>query len=137
MKIRSITLWLFFAIACLASASAWAQVTIIQNSDGTSGTVVDLGGGIRIYSDSHGNSGTMTDLGAGIQSYRFGTPHGESKMGTLFGTPPPPSGVTPAPILPFTPHGVPMPHTPSAPSAAPPAGSGPGSFSYGTFGGRR
>ena len=137
MKITSIILASMLAGLCAVTVPVWAEVTLFQSSDGTSGTVVDLGGGIRIYSDSHGNSGTITDLGAGVQNYRFGTPHGEAKMGTLFSAPPPPPGVTSAPLLPFTPHTAPMPSVPSAPSVAPPVGSGSGAFSYGAFGGRR
>lgn len=136
MKITSIILASMLAGLCAVTVPVWAEVTLFQGSDGTSGTVLDLGGGIRIYSDSHGNTGTINDLGGGTQSYRFSTPHGEFKSGTVFSTPPP-QGVTPPPLLPFTPHSPPMPGTPTAPSLAPPASSGSGSFSYGAFGGRR
>lgn len=128
------------AIGCapfFAPSPLPAQISIIQNSDGTSGTVTDLGNGFRIYSDSHGNSGTIIDLGGGFQSYSFTTPQGHMKSGsiTTFGTPSPPGNLTPAPVLPFT-LGDPImpreqvapvvPFTPSVPTG-PGSGFGPSS----------
>ncbi|MGH7229022.1 MAG: hypothetical protein ACREIH_07365, partial [Nitrospiraceae bacterium] len=86
----------------LTAGNGWAQISVIQGSDGTSGTIVDLGNGFRTYSDSHGNMGTIMDLGGGFQTYQFSSPQGGSQSGTIttFGSPTPPSGITPAPILP-------------------------------------
>jgi hypothetical protein len=107
----------------LWAGSAEAQgISIIQGSDGTSGTVIDLGGGFRSYSDSHGNMGTIMDLGGGFQTYQFSSPHGGMQSGTILTLPPPtsgfnapPPGLTPAPILPFTPRGPVMPREQMAP----------------------
>ncbi|MBI4402005.1 MAG: hypothetical protein HY581_10285 [Nitrospirae bacterium] len=95
------------ALLLIGASPAAAQISIIQGSDGTSGTIVDLGNGFRTYSDSHGNSGTIIDFGGGLQTYQFSSPRGQSQSGSIlsFGEPTPPQGITPAPILPFTPHG--------------------------------
>src|SRR5688500_3375188 len=93
--------------ALLSAGPAEAQMTIIQGSDGTSGTVIDLGNGFSTYSDSHGNTGTIMDLGGGFQTFQFSSPGGQSQFGTAlsFGDPTSPQGVTPALILPIRPHG--------------------------------
>lgn len=124
--------------ALLWAGSAGAQgLSIIQGSDGTSGTVIDLGGGFRSYSDSHGNRGTILDLGGGFQTYQFSSPQGGMQSGTILTLPPPgsgfhtpPAGLTPAPILPFTPRGPVMPREQMAPVA--PLTPNQGTFS--TFG---
>ena len=72
----------------LAAGSAGAQgISIIQSNDGTSGTVFDLGGGIKTYSDSRGTTGTIQDLGGGIQTFNFHSPQGRSQSGTIFSFP--------------------------------------------------
>ena len=121
----------------LTAGTGWAQISVFQGSDGTSGTIVDLGNGFRTYSDSHGNSGTIIDLGGGFQTYQFSSPQGGSQSGTIttFGPPTPPSGITPAPILPFTPHSPVMPREQVAP-AAPFAPSSAFGNSSGGFRGR-
>ena len=109
--------------ALLSGGNAAAQgLSIIQGSDGTSGTVMDLGGGFRSYSDSHGNMGTIMDLGGGFQTYQFTSPHGGLQSGTILTLPSPrssfatpPAGLTPAPVLPFSPRGPLMPHDHMAP----------------------
>jgi hypothetical protein len=123
----------------LWAGSAEAQgISIIQGSDGTSGTVIDLGGGFRSYSDSHGNMGTIMDLGGGFQTYQFSSPHGGMQSGTILtlpspkpGVPSAPFGLAPAPILPFTPRGPIMPREQMAPVA--PLTPNQGTFN--TFGG--
>lgn len=125
------------ASVLLTAGTGWAQISVFQGSDGTSGTIVDLGNGFRTYSDSHGNSGTIIDLGGGFQTYQFSSPQGGSQSGTIttFGSPTPPSGITPAPILPFTPHSPVMPREQVAP-AAPFAPSSAFGNSSGGFRGR-
>ncbi|MGH7208219.1 MAG: hypothetical protein ACREIL_02425 [Nitrospiraceae bacterium] len=93
--------------ALLSAGPAQAQMTIIQGSDGTSGTVINLGNGFQTYSDSHGNTGTIMDLGGGFQTYRFSSPGGQSQSGSVLslGVPAPPQGMTPAFILPIRPTG--------------------------------
>ena len=72
----------------LAAGSAGAQgISIIQSNDGTSGTVFDLGGGIKTYSDSRGTTGTIQDLGGGIQTFNFHSPQGRSQSGTILSIP--------------------------------------------------
>jgi hypothetical protein len=102
MLVIGIAVW-----GLLSAGPAEAQITVIQGSDGTSGTVVDLGSGISTYSDSHGNMGTIIDLGGGIQTFQFNSPGGPSQSGSAatFGAPTPPQLVTPALILPIRPHG--------------------------------
>lgn len=109
--------------ALLSGEDAAAQgISIIQGSDGTSGTVMELGNGFRTYSDSHGNMGTIMDLGGGFQTYQFTSPHGSMQSGTILTFPSPnssfnspPAGLTPAPVLPFTPRGPLMPREQMAP----------------------
>jgi len=138
------------ALLIILAAGAWLSGTdvsaqglsIIQGSDGTSGTVVDLGGGFRSYSDSHGNRGTIMDLGGGFQTYQFSSPHGGLQSGTILSFPAPqsslgtpPAGMTPAPVLPFTPKSPLMPREQLAPIV--PLTSGTGTFNrFGGGGGR-
>lgn len=122
----------------LFGATASAQgISIVQGSDGTSGTIIDLGGGIRSYSDSHGNTGTILDLGGGFQSYQFTSPHGGVRSGTILTLPAPrasfndpPASPSPVPVLPFTPNGPLLPREQVAPMI--PFGSG---SNYGMVGG--
>lgn len=90
--------------ALLAAGPAEAQMTIIQTSDGTSATVLDLGG-MRTYSDSHGNTGTIIDLGGGFQSFYFNSPGGRAQSGTAltFEAPRPSEAVQPMFVLPIRP----------------------------------
>jgi hypothetical protein len=111
---------------------ALAEISFIQGSNGTTGTIIDLGGGFRSYSDSHGRTGTIVDLGGGFQTFQFSAPHGGLHSGTILTLPtpspaaPPPQNLSPAPMLPFTPKGPLMPREPAAPPApfAPAYGSG-------------
>lgn len=128
---------LAIAFGLFVSTVSAQDISIFQGSDGTSGTIIDLGGGIRSYSDSHGNMGTILDLGGGFQSYQFSSPHGGFRSGTILTLPAPrtnfnvpPAGLPPAPILPFTPNGPLMPREQAAPVT--PFGSG---LNYGTVGG--
>ncbi len=118
------------ALLIILAASAWLSGTdvpaqglsIVQGSDGTSGTIIDLGGGFHSYSDSHGNRGTVMDLGGGLQTYQFSSPRGGLQSGTILTFPSPrpnagipPSGMAPAPVLPFIPRGPLMPREQVAP----------------------
>ncbi|MGH7166821.1 MAG: hypothetical protein ACREIS_14985 [Nitrospiraceae bacterium] len=122
-----------------------AQISIIQGSDGTSGTVTDLGNGFRIYSDSHGNTGTILDLGGGIQSYQFSSPEGRGQSGTILnlgppagsGPPTPPQHSTSPYPLPYKPYGpLVTPSQPSAPMTPGPSFGNPGGGTWGNVGGR-
>jgi hypothetical protein len=125
--------------ALLFSRNASAQgISIIQGSDGTSGTVVDLGGGFRSYSDSRGNTGTIMDLGGGFQTYQFSSPRGGLQSGTILTLPPPgsnvnspPAGLAPTPVLPFFPKSPPAPREQIAPVVPLTPNQGP----FSTFGG--
>ena len=126
----------------LSAGHAGAQgISIIQGSDGMSGTIMDLGGGFRSYSDSHGNMGTIMDLGGGFQTYQFTSPHGGLQSGTILTLPTPrssfntpPAGLTPAPVLPFTPRNPIMPREHMAP-VVPFTPSAPSTGTFNTFGG--
>lgn len=130
------------AVVLLFAGTAHAQgISIIQGSDGTSGTVMELGNGFRTYSDSHGNMGTIMDLGGGFQTYQFTSPHGGMQSGTILTLPAPrssfdrPAGLTPAPVLPFTPRGPLMPREQMAPVV--PLAPNTGTFNtFGNGGGR-
>ncbi len=117
-------------LSVVAAANLHAQISVFQSSDGTSGTITQLGDNFAIYSDSHGNTGTITNLGGGFQSYSFTSFLGETMTGTMttFGLPAPPNNLTPAPILPFDPNGALMPQRRIAPvvpfSPGPAFGSG-------------
>jgi hypothetical protein len=130
-------------VVLLSAGTATAQgISIIQGSDGTSGTIMDLGGGFRSYSDSHGNMGTIMDLGGGFQTYQFTSPRGSMQSGTILTLPSPhssfnspPAGLTPAPVLPFTPRGPLMPREQMAPVV--PLTPNTGTFNtFGNGGGR-
>lgn len=105
---------------------AVAEVSIVQRSGGTAGTMTHLGDETHIYPDAHGNTGPVADPTRPAPI--FGGPHGETAAGPLtpYGTPAPPSGLTPAPILPFSPNRALVPPPPAAPSITPP-GAGPSS----------
>ena len=131
------------------AGSAGAQgISIIQGNDGTSGTVFDLGGGIKTYSDSRGTTGTIQDLGGGIQTFNFHSSQGQSQSGTILSFPSTSSSqsgsslnfsgtsrgnqITPVPLGPGSPLPplVPLtPHTVITPGFAP-------TSSHGTFGHR-
>lgn len=114
-----------------ASGIATAAVSVVQRSDGTTGTISQLGDDVGLYSDAHGNTGPVMKPGSLAP---FSTsPHGETATGhnTPFGTPAPPNNLTPAPVLPFRLNQPPPPQQPSPPSAAPP---GLGSSGGGRFG---
>jgi hypothetical protein len=130
-------------VVLLFAGTAQAQgISIIQGSDGTSGTVMELGNGFRTYSDSHGNMGTIMDLGGGFQTYQFTSPYGGMQSGTILTLPAPrssfntpPAGLTPAPVLPFTPRGPLMPREQMAPVV--PLTPNTGTFNtFGNGGGR-
>ncbi|MGH7166508.1 MAG: hypothetical protein ACREIS_13405 [Nitrospiraceae bacterium] len=120
-----------------------AQISIIQGSDGSSGTVTDLGNGFWVYSDSHGNTGTILDLGGGLQSYQFSSPEGRGQSGTILnlGSPAdstpsrPPQNSTSPYSLPSKPYGpLVTPSQPSAPTAPMTPGASFGSPVGGTWG---
>lgn len=114
----------------LSAGVALAEVRVIQRGDGTSGTITHLGDNVGIYSDAQGNTGPVISPNGLAPS--SGGPHGDTAPGhrTPFGTPAPPSNLTPAPVLPFNPNRPLVPQQPSAPSTAP----GLGSSSGGRFG---
>jgi hypothetical protein len=117
----------------VAVGAASAQISVFQGSDGTSGTITQLGDNLAIYSDSHGNTGTITNLGGGFQSYSFTNQRGEMTTGTIttFGSPTPPNDLTSAPVLPFNPNGALMPQQRMAPVAPFSPGTSAGSSSFG------
>ncbi|MGH7252748.1 MAG: hypothetical protein ACREIE_03000 [Nitrospiraceae bacterium] len=124
--------------ALLTAGPAEAQMTFIQSSDGTSGTVIDLGNGFRTYSDSHGNTGTIMDLGGGIQTFQFNSPGGRTQSGTAlrFDSPAPSEAVVPALILPIRPHG-PITVAPVVPLTPGFGAAGPVTPGIGVFGSGR
>lgn len=137
MTIRTLILMVYGAWLVLGGGTALAQISVFQSSDGTSGAITHLGDSYSIYSDSHGHSGTITNLGGGIQSYSFTSPQGGTTTGTIttFGSPAPPSNLTPAPVLPFTPNGTLTPQSRVAP-VTPFSSSSASSFGSSGSGGR-
>lgn len=110
-------------------SNAGSQPSILQQRDGTTGTLTPLGEQDAIYSDAHGNKG-VTHLGSGLPSHTFSSPHGGAPGSvTPFGTSTPPNLITPAPVLPLQPRGMAIPYP------QPPASTGrPGGYSR--FGGQ-
>jgi hypothetical protein len=104
-----------------ATRIAAADVSVVQRSDGTAGTITHLGDNVGIYSDAHGNTGPVINPSGPVPS--AGGPHGDTATEriTPFGTPAPPSNLTPAPVLPFNPNRPLVPPQPSAPSTPPPS----------------
>jgi|SRR5215831_624911 len=137
MPSRTALLQVYGVWLILEGGTAQAQISVVQSSDGTTGTITHLGDSHSIYSDSHGNTGAITSPGGGFQSYTFTSPQGGTTTGTIttFGSPEPPSNLTPAPVLPFNPNGTLMPQ----PCVAPVVPSSPGgtsSFGSSAGGGR-
>ncbi len=126
----TLTAGLILRVLLAAGPLQAGDLAIVRGSDGTTGTLYDLGG-IKWSQDSHGTQGTIYDFG-GISTYQFTSPGGKTRLGTIyhFGVPPPPNSLTPAPILPFNPHGALMPRELPPPVAplTPRAG-------FGVFGG--
>lgn len=113
---------LVLAMVAFPTPSGAQSSGVFQGRDGTSGTVVELDERTRVYQDPHGTTGTVLDFGSGGPGAQLRTPSGDVRSGatTGFGTPAPPAGVTPAPILPF------LPHSSIAPRETfPPTGAGP------------
>ena len=101
-------------------STAYAQPSVIQQGDGTNGTLSPLGGQESIYSDAHGHKG-VTHQGSGLPSHTFSSPHGAlSGPVTSFGTPIPPNLLTPAPLLPIQPRSMatPQPQVPMSSGTA-------------------
>lgn len=137
MRTRTALLMAYGVWFVLGGGTVHAQVSVFQSSDGTSGTITHLGEDFSIYSDSHGNTGTITNFGGGLQSYSFTSPQGATTTGsiTTFGSPAPPSNLTPAPVLPFTPNGTLMPQPRVAP-VVPFSSGGPSAIGSPGGGGR-
>ena len=121
------------ALYMMPFSVAAGEVSLFRGQDGTSGTITDLGGGTGIYSDSHGTFGPVQERGDSPSTLTL--PPGQATQGarTPFGTPLPPSSLTPAPVLPFQPHaplmpgpGSAAPSVPFAPGVNPGGPSGPG-----------
>lgn len=134
MTSRTALLMVYGVWLVLGGGIVQAQISVVQSSDGTTGTITHLGDSYSIYSDSHGNTGAITNLGGGFQSYSFTSPQGGTTTGTIttFGSPEPPSNLTPAPVLPFNPNGTLMPQPRVAPVVPFPSG---GTSSFGSSGG--
>jgi hypothetical protein len=115
--------------ALLMTGTVWASGPgIIQDHNGTTGTLYDFGG-VKLYQDSRGTTGTVYDFGA-IQQYQFTSPTGEQQSGTIyrFGgpqmSPVIPLPQTPnTPLYPVIPYGGGM-----APHSNPGGNSGRGGF---------
>lgn len=132
---------ILLVLVLLPAGHAGAQgVSIIQGSDGMSGTVMNLGNVFRTYSDLRGNSGTLMDLRGRFQTYQFSSPHSSPQSGTILTLPAPRSsfgqpaaGLAPTPVLPFTPRGPIMPREQMTP-AAPPTPMAPSTGTFNVFG---
>jgi hypothetical protein len=97
--------------------SVRAESGLYRGQDGSTGTVADLGNGTMLYADPHGTFGPLPGSAGGTQGGPVPLPQGYGDSGhiTPFGTPTPPSQLTPAPVLPFHPHGMLMPQQPGTP----------------------
>ena len=49
------------------------------DSQGTIGSWMDLGGGMRVYNDSKGGTGSSMDLGGGLGTYQYQSPKGSTQ----------------------------------------------------------
>ena len=131
--IRFVALLAIFGLWTIESAGiSLAEVSLVQHRDRTAGTITHLGDDTGIHSDSHRNTGPVTSSGGLLPP--LSGPHENTQSGSVtpFGTPAPPSNLTPAPVLPFHPNRPLAPLQPSAPSSTPPPGLG--SFNGGRFG---
>jgi hypothetical protein len=108
----------------LAADSTQAEVALVQSPHGISGTITDLGNGVGIQSDPHGQGGTFSTPIEPTVPLSPG-PHGDvnQRAVTPFGSPSPPSQMTPPPVLPFHPNRPLMPSPSAPPTVLPPTGS--------------
>jgi hypothetical protein len=108
----------------LAADSTQAGVALVQSAHGISGTITDLGNGIGIQSDPHSQGGTFSTPIQPMVPLSPG-PHGDlnQRAVTPFGSPLPPSQMTPPPLLPFHPNRPLMPSPSVPPTVLPPTGS--------------
>lgn len=118
------------AIEAIAAPHLHADPAIVRGADGMQGTLTDLGGGTALYRTPHGG---LAPVDVGPDGHQV-IPEGGRQdpvrpaIRTPFGTPLPPSNLTPAPVLPFAPHGTIIPQ-PSSPPQIPAPGAGPRSGS--------
>lgn len=107
------------ALSMMPLSAATGEISLFRGRDGTGGTIADPGGGTGIYSDSHGTFGPVQVRSDSPSTLTL--PPGQPAQGarTPFGTPPPPSNLTPAPVLPFQPHAPLMPGSGSAAPSVP------------------
>jgi hypothetical protein len=126
MKYIGFLLVLSAVLFVIEFTPVYAEPSIIQQHAGIHGMLAPLGRHEAIYSDAHGHKG-VSHQGANLPSHTSSSPPGAlSGPATAFGTPTPPSFLTPAPLLPIQPRGMATPQ-PQAPVSS---GSGGGhSFS--------
>ena len=113
------------AVALLFPVSlAQAGVGVLQQSDGSSARITDLGNGIGIITDPHGTA-IPAPLPPRLDSIPLG-PQGRQAPETVtpFGSAAPPAHLTPSPVLPFNPNRTLSP-SPSIPSSIPPSTGSP------------
>ena len=126
---------LFLVTLCLTTVgSLSAETALHRGTDGVDGVLIELGQGVTLYADAHGTNGPVIRLPSAPSGGSITGPHGQRMPGlaTPFGTPIPPSNLTPAPRLPYDPQGtvIPQPSRPPVPLWTPGQGpSTPGSGS--------
>lgn len=107
---------LLILAACFSFAAAGpiaAQDVILRTPDGMTYTYNDLGNGFALRSDPHGPVGVLP----APEPPRPPTPAVPDlrRPGSAL-RPVPPSNLTPAPVLPYTPHGTIIPHERPSPA---------------------
>ncbi len=127
---RELGLLCLLVMQVVTAPFAQADSAVVRGADGIQGSLMDLGEGTILYRTPHGTLAPMGEGPGGVQGHTLTPDALEPGLRTPFGTPRPPSALTPAPVLPFAPHGTPMPQQ-SSPPQIPPPGSGTRSGSSG------
>jgi hypothetical protein len=113
-----INLYAALSVGMLAAVPALGNTGIVRHPDGTAGTITTIDDRTGVYFDSHGDTRPLILPGGMMSDPHGGTP--PSAVAPSFGTPSPPSHLTPAPILPFHPNRPLMP----PPAVVPPPATG-------------
>ncbi len=88
LKKAAAALLLIAGVVFSAGSGEASSTTIVLGSDGRTGVIRDLGGGIGAYADSRGNAGMTRNPGGAVSLYQSASPDEGSRSGLV---------VTPAP----------------------------------------
>lgn len=97
------------ALSISPVSDAEADVVVLGGQGGTIGTIANRSGNTMVASDSHKAFGPAQGWRPPASNLILHLGQSPQRTSTPFGIPPPPSSLTPAPVLPFYPHSPLMP----------------------------